>query len=69
MNMTRDDESDGGAWLPAPETECARLIALVLSDMAMSEDERRLATRIEEPEARRAYLAHLQVNAELQWRW
>ena len=36
MNMTRDDESDGGAWLPAPETECARLIALVLSDMATS---------------------------------
>ena len=69
MNMTRDDESDGGAWLPAPETECARLIALVLSDMATSEDERRLSTRIEEPEARRAYLAHLQVNAELQWRW
>lgn len=69
MNMLRDDESDGGAWLPAPETECGRLIALVLSGMATSQDEQRLATLIEEPAARRAYLAHLQVNAELQWRW
>lgn len=69
MTVSHDDNSSGVESLPAPETEAGRLIKAVLGGTATAEDEHRLATLLDHPVVRHAFLAHLQLNGELGWRW
>ena len=56
------------SWLPPVDAELSALIAAMCDGIATPSDRERLELLLQDPEARRAYVAFTRLNADLRWR-